>query len=354
MQPFAQSNPRRALVVKLGHIGDVLVITPVIAALCQAFPGLEVTAVVNQGTEDMLRHNPQVGRLLVVRRDLRGAAGLAEQLRLLAALRRGRFDLSLDLSGGDRGAFLSLVGGARMRVGFAPKKPHLRSRAFHLLVDQRGTQNHVVETFLRQPRALGLEPDDLRLRFEPGEQARGDVAQLLAAHGLTPGRYAVLHPTSRWMFKTWTPEGNAAVAEHLLAKGLAVVLSAAPAEAEMRFVARLKELLGPRPGLVDLTGGLDLCRLGALIQGARLFFGVDSAPMHLAAALGAPTAVLFGPSGEKMWGPWQVASAVIVGDCDQRPCGRDGCDGSKRSRCLLEIDPARVCQAVDDLLARTQ
>ncbi|ADK85453.1 lipopolysaccharide heptosyltransferase III [Desulfarculus baarsii DSM 2075] len=346
--------PRRALVIKLGHIGDVLVTTPVIAALHRAFPGVEVTAVVNQGTEDMLRHNPQVSRLRVVRRDLKGLAGLAEQAGLLAGLWREHFDLSLELSGGDRGAWLSLAGRAKLRVGFEPKKPHMRARAFHLLVDQRGTQDHVVRTFLRQIRAIGVEPSDDRLRFEPGPAARHEVARLLADHGLRPGRYVALHPTSRWMFKSWTPEGNAAVAEHLLGLGLDVALSAAPAPAEMAFVARLKDILGPRPGLVDLSGRLDLLGLGALIDGARLFFGVDSAPMHMAAALGRPTAVLFGPSGEKMWGPWRVESEVITGDCPQRPCGRDGCDGSKISRCLVEIAPARVCQALDGLLARTE
>jgi len=80
---------------------------------------------------------------------------------------------------------------------------------------------------------------------------------------------------------------------------------------------------------------------------------VDSAPMHMAAALKVPVAVLFGPSGEKMWGPWRVESEVLTLPLDCRPCGRDGCDGSKLSRCLLEMEPSDVCQALDRLLART-
>ena len=78
-----------------------------------------------------------------------------------------------------------------------------------------------------------------------------------------------------------------------------------------------------------LSGKVDLLLLGALLECAKLFFGVDSAPMHMAAALGTPVAAIFGPSGDVMWGPWQVANQTITGDCPERPCGRDGCNGSK-------------------------
>jgi heptosyltransferase-3 len=345
---------RRALVIKLGHIGDVLVTTPVITALHQAHPGIEVTALVNEGTEAMLENSPYISRVLALRRRHAGRLDEARfQLGLLKDLRAQDFDLALELSGGDRGAFLARASGARLRVGFAPKKPHLRARAFHLLADGRGTVNHVVETFLRQVRLLGIEPMDTRLKLFPGEAARAQAAGLLAKHGLTPGGYALIHPTSRWMFKTWTPAGNALVVEHLRGLGLKVLLSAAPAEHEMRLVRQILDLLPSREGVVDLAGQLDLPLLAALMEKACVFFGVDSAPMHMAAALGVPVAVLFGPSGEKMWGPWQVASEVITRDESCRPCGRDGCQGSKVSRCLTEIQPEQATQALDRLLART-
>ncbi|CAO0823276.1 hypothetical protein DFAR_3610023 [Desulfarculales bacterium] len=176
---------------------------------------------------------------------------------------------------------------------------------------------------------------------------------MLAQHGLVAGSYALEHPTSRWMFKTWSPEGNAQVIRHLLGRGLKVVLSAAPQFREMDFLALIRHCLGDTPGVVSLGGRLDLFLLAALIAQARVFFGVDSAPMHMAAALSVPVAVLFGPSGEKMWGPWQVENEVLTLPMDCRPCGRDGCQGSKLSHCLLDITPEAVCQALDRLLVRT-
>lgn len=345
--------PSRALVIKLGHIGDVLVSTPVFTALKEAYPGLSTTALVEEGTQAMLLNNPCVDQVLTLSRPESAWAAACSNLRLLASLRRGRFDLAIDLSGGDRGAFLTFMSGAGRRVGFQPRKPHVRGRAFHLLADPKGTQNHQVETLLRPVRLLGIEPRDQALKLHPPPEAVKRAEELMAEHGLSAGGYALVHPTSRWMFKTWTPEGNAQVIRHLLRRGLKVVLSCAPQSREMDFLALVKHCLGDPPGLVDLGGRLDLSLLAALIARARVFFGVDSAPMHMAAALGVPVAVLFGPSGEKMWGPWRVASEVLTLPLDCRPCGRDGCQGSKLSQCLLDMEPAAVCQALDRLLVRT-
>ena len=339
--------------IKLGHIGDVLVSTPVMSALKEAFPQVRVTALVNRGTEAMVQNSPQVDEVLVLERGLKGWPALRFQLGLLAALRRGRFDLAIDLSGGDRGAFLAWASGAGLRLGFEPRKKSIRARAFHGLADPRGTQNHQVETLLRPLALMGVRPGDPRLGLHPGPEDQARALAILAEQGLGSKSFALVHPTSRWMFKTWTPEGNAAVIRHLQARGLKVVLSAAPADKELAFVERVLEALGTSQGLLDLSGRLDLPLLAALLERSRVFFGVDSAPMHMAAALGVPTLVLFGPSGEKMWGPWRVASEVVTMDLDCRPCGRDGCDGSKLSRCLLEIAPDTVIAALDRLLDRT-
>jgi heptosyltransferase-3 len=347
----ARLNPRRALVIKLGHIGDVLVTTPVLTALKETWPDLLITALVNQGTEAMLQNSPYVDEVIALKRDHSGRlAELGYQLGLLRRLRAARFDLSLELSGGDRGAFLSLIAGAATRVGFQPKKPHVRARAFHVLADATGTQNHVVETFLRQVRVLGIEPGDTSLKLYPGQDKEQEAEGMLRQHGLYPREFALLHPTSRWMFKCWTPQGYAALIRHLGGLDLPVVLTAAPAAVERELVAQVLEHDLRPARVVNLAGEVDLSLLAALIQKARVFLGVDSAPMHMAAALGTPVLALFGPSGEKMWGPWQVPAQVITGDCEERPCGRDGCEGSKVSRCLVELPSQKVLDALDRLL----
>ena len=110
-----------------------------------------------------------------------------------------------------------------------------------------------------------------------------------------------------------------------------------------------------RPRVVDLTGMLSLPELAALTGCARAFAGVDSAPMHIAAAMGTPALALFGPSSELAWGPWRVAQRVVVSTHHScRPCGLDGCGGGKISECLTTLPVERVHAALQSLLAETR
>jgi heptosyltransferase-3 len=74
-------------------------------------------------------------------------------------------------------------------------------------------------------------------------------------------------------------------------------------------------------------------------------------PMHLAAAMGTPTVVLFGPSGENEWGPWYVERRVVTSTHTCRPCGQDGCGGGKVSECLTLLPVDAVHTAARELLA---
>ena len=101
----------------------------------------------------------------------------------------------------------------------------------------------------------------------------------------------------------------------------------------------------------SLSGQLSLKELAALTQAAKLFIGVDSAPMHIAAAVGTPTVALFGPSGDKQWGPWGVPFRVIASTQHPcRPCGADGCGGGKVSDCLTSLTVDEVLTAAHELL----
>src|SRR5262249_60073850 len=140
------------------------------------------------------------------------------------------------------------------------------------------------------------------------------------------------------------------------ADGPAVALTAAPDARERALVdAIVSACAGPtRPRLVDVCGVLTLRELAALTRKARVFVGVDSAPMHIAAAMGTPVVALFGPSGEVEWRPWAVAHRVVTSvEHPCRPCGNDGCGGGKVSECLTELPVDRVYAVLAELLAQT-
>jgi heptosyltransferase-3 len=126
------------------------------------------------------------------------------------------------------------------------------------------------------------------------------------------------------------------------------VLTAAPEE--RGFIQAILDKTRSQP--VNLAGKLSIKELGALTARASLFIGVDSMPMHLAAAMGTPTVALFGPSGENEWGPWNVERRVVTTTHTCRPCGYDGCGGGKVSECLAFLPVDAVHAAARELLAQ--
>jgi heptosyltransferase-3 len=345
-----------ALIVMLRHHGDVLLASPVAAALKARAPRAEIDALVYDDTLPMLEGHPALTRVHAVGRDWKKEAFLSRlvlEKRLYSTLRTRRYDLIVHLTGQPRGAWLARALGARYSV--APAVPG--GRAFwkgsftHFYPLARNGRRHKVEANLDALRRIGLQPgmEERRLQFVPGAAAEARVASLLAAENLSPREFIHIHPASRWSFKCWPADRNAELIDRL-SPAHRVVITAAPDPAEMSLIGEILSKTTSKP--VNLAGKLSIKELGALTASARLFVGVDSMPMHLAAAMGTPAVALFGPSGEQEWRPWRVAHRVIATNHPCRPCGNDGCGGGKISECLTTLGVENVYAAAQELLAR--
>src|SRR3954468_24729646 len=337
---------RRALVLKLRHHGDVLLSSPVLSVLKAHAPALEVDALVYDDTAPMLEGHPALSQLHTVGRRWRQVGSLSrffEEKNLFRALRRRQYDLVVHLSEQPRGAWLARWLGARYSV--APKmadRGDFWQRSFthfYPLVPRR----HMVEVNLDALRRIGIQPglDERKVTFVPGAQAEQAVDALVGAQP-----FVHLHPASRWRFKCWTAQKNADLIDRLAADGQRVVITAAPDETQM-----VNDILGQaKAKTLNLAGKLTLKQLGAVAARAKLFIGVDSMPMHLAAAMGVPTVALFGPSGESEWGPWNGPHRVVTSTHTCRPCGQDGCGGGKVSECLTLLPVDIVHAAARELV----
>jgi heptosyltransferase-3 len=241
----------------------------------------------------------------------------------------------------------------RPRWSVAPARDNVFWRAAfsHMYKRPRATPRHTVELNLDALRRLGIYPEEgeKSLAMHPGPEAEARVDDLLSKAGLGPRGFIQVHATSRWLFKAWTESRNAELLRRLVRDGHRIVITAAPDAREKAIVGRI--LADAAVPLTDLSGALSLREMAALSARARLFFGVDSAPMHIAAAMGTPVVVLFGPSGEHEWGPWRVPHRIVTSGHPCRPCGNDGCGGSKVSECLTTLEVDRVHSAVNELLA---
>lgn len=348
---------RRALVIKLRHHGDVLLSSPVLSVLKRAAPQAEIDALVYADTAPMLRGHPALSQLHLQPRGRQGAwhARLGAEWRLLQALRARRYDLVVHLTDHPRGATLATLLGPRWAVAAERDVGQWWwRRAFtHIARQPRGTPRATVERHLDLLRRLGIHPAPAERApsLAVSEEAVEGVRAKLRQAGWDGEAYALVHPGSRWMFKVWTPEGNALAIDHLARRGLRIVLTAAPDARESQLADAILSHAATR--CIDLRGQLTLEELAAAIRSATVFFGVDSVPMHIAAAVGTPGVALFGPSKDTEWGPWSDRFQVVASRAHPcRPCDIDGCGGSKRSDCLVTLPPAEVTVALDQVLQR--
>jgi heptosyltransferase-3 len=164
----------------------------------------------------------------------------------------------------------------------------------------------------------------------------------------------LIQPTASWGFNTWSTAGCSQLIDHLAARGETVVLTAGKAENE---IAMVKEIIAGCDGgakIVNLAGQLTVTQLAVFIEKAKLFFGMDSLPRHMAAALKTPMVVLSGPSNLDHWRPWQAEHTLIWAG-DYRPLPRVGdVDTNTGERYLYAIPAEDVIKAVGRRLDKTR
>ncbi|MFN3396450.1 MAG: putative lipopolysaccharide heptosyltransferase III [Thermodesulfovibrionales bacterium] len=373
--PF--TDIRRILVIKLRHIGDVLLASPVFRALKETFPEAEVSILVNYGTEEVLSGNPLIQEITTFDREIKKAPFIkryTEETRFLREIRKRRFDMTIDLTGGDRAAILSFLSGARYRIGWESRKGLIGKRHLYTHLFRPDGSKHMVLQNLDVVRHFGIDTEDRSVNFFIPDEARDFVKEVFRKNNIQPLAISHqpivhIHPTSRWLFKCWKDEYMAEVIRWLIDMETTVIITSSPDRKEIERAKNILSLCNlvktAHPSqIINLCGKTTIKQLAAISEASDLFLGVDSAPMHIAAAVDTPVIALFGPTGAYSWGPWDNSKGgrskvkglrskhmVIQRDWECVPCGKDGCNGTKISRCLEDIKPEEIKEIIMGYLA---
>ena len=308
--------PRNILAIKLRYLGDVLLATPTLHALKVAFPEARLTVLVNRGTDDILRGNPHVDKILPLDR-----GSILQQSRFILDIRRRRFDTVVDLTDGDRAAFLTWISGASVRIGFNAEQRW--TGHCYTTVVTGGTGAHRIERDLAALAPLGIEARDRIPQIWLGPEDVARVDQLAVQLGLAKDRsWVVIQPGARYWFKAWPPQRFAEVADRLHDRfGCQVLVAGSPQEAALTQ-AVVDHAKSP---LLSIAGRSDVRMLAALLKRSTLFIGNDTGAMHIAAAVGTPVVGLFGPSNPLEWGPRGGRAETIYKGLDCRICFHPTC-----------------------------
>ena len=350
----AQFVPQNILLIKLRHHGDMLLTTPVINALRQRYPQANIDVLLYKETRPMLEAHPAIRQLHIIDRNWKKESGwqkFRHEMALISAVRACRYDVVINLADQWRSAIITGLSGAPVRIGFAFAK---RDNAFWRWCHNQQVPTtdhhslHTVEQNMSALLPLGISADGAKASMHFSEPDRQKVQQLLSEAHIN-GPFVVLQPTSRWVFKCWEDEKMAQLIDALAAGGHTLVLTAAPDPHEMAMIRHIQSLCRS-PNVISLAGQLSLPQLAALIDAAQLFIGVDSAPMHMAAALDTPCLALFGPTKLQHWRPWGDNNRVIwAGDYAPLPAP-DSIDTKTDRRYLSAIPVEDVLAAARSLL----
>lgn len=353
--------PASLLLVSLRYLGDVLLTTGVARRLREAWPQVQIDMLVFAGTEGMLAGNPDLNAVHVLPRGI----GFAAQLRFALSL-WNRYELALIPQTGDRPHVFGWAA-AQRRIGLVPpvrKRRFWKAWLLEQALDADAAVHRVTE-YARLPAALGLSGTP-RLR-PPSAGLSAAALSALAGFDVEKEPFVVLHPAPRRLYKRWHAEGWHALIKALQARGLRVVVTAAPVEAERAYV---DEVLGPsKAAVTNLGGKLSLAQTADLLHYAAAYVGPDTATTHLAAACGTPTVALYGPTDPRLWGPWPadgLATPYEKSFALQRrgnvallqnsalacvPCQLEGCERHRDSysQCLDEVPMEAVFTALQRL-----
>ena len=269
---------RRILVVRLGAMGDILHALPAAASL-RGSGEARLTWAVKPQFRALLDGGGAADEIVEIRRE--SPRALLEALR---ALRRSRFDAAVDFQGLVQSALLARLSAAERVWGFSRER--LREPAAALFYDERVTTRaaHVVEMNLDLARAAGARERRIEFPLPPG-RPEGELPQ---------GAFVLASPFAGWGAKQWPLEYYLELGRLLKGEtGMPLVLNVSPAQAEA-FAGQG----GVRVHVSSIEGLIDATRRAAAVV------GVDSGPMHLAAALGKPGVAIYGPTDPERNGPY--------------------------------------------------
>ncbi len=338
------------LLIQLGDIGDVVLSLPALDALRRRFAGSGVWMCVREKAAGLLEENPAVSGVIPVesvrRSDLRA---LVHHLQWTRQLRRRGFAMAVDLRTGSRGTVIAGISGAPLRIGRLDHgRQRARKRIFTHLVQpdpEREKSQHAVQHHLNILQAVGVPPVGLTPSIPISREKQTAAWTLLNREGVPLQRPRVaVAPFSQWGYKEWNADSWMGLMARLLeSRSVSILVTGSLEERE-----RANDLTRRFPdGVFNLAGKTPIGLLPALLKTCRLYVGVDSGALHVAAAVEVPTVALFGPSSAVTWAPRGKRHLTVSRAIPCLPCREKGCQGSGMSRCLVELSVVEVLEAVN-------
>ncbi len=327
MSNFFQA--KHILVITLSNLGDVVLTTPVMAALHEHFPETKLSVLVGERPADLFLGHPWIHSLHIYNKK----ASIGEKLGLIRKLRSEHFDLVLDLR---RSLFPWFIGAKKSNSVFR--------------LSSNGHYPHAVDDHLSILSGLDI-PISFKTPFPLFDQRDiENTKKLFRGQGFDFNEpYLVVAPGARSHLKRWSAE-NYHTLMRLLGERFGLPMALVGDESEKATAEKVREGLKFR--ILNLCGETNVREVASVLAHAELVVTNDSATLHMADQQVRPTVAIFGPTDEKRYGPRGPDARVIRKDLFCSPCGLAQCP--YKHECLKYISVEEVFKACIMLLKESR
>ena len=319
-------QPKNILIIKPSARGDIVLALPALSALKKSFPQAKVSWLVRPEYADLLRGHPDLDEIILFDRKRLSkwwcSRDSFNSLRLLVKqLRAGQFDLVFDFQGLFRTGFLGWMTGSKRRFGTAGAREFAHLFYTHK-VAQDSSCVHLVDYYLRMVSEAGAPQAKPEFKLPEDTASTETVDKLLKSQNVNSG-YVVLVPGAARKEKCWGIWHFSDIADEIAEKfGLSIV--ATGSQGERVAIEALQELTTTR--IANLAGKTSISELIALLKKASLVISNDTGPGHIAAALGAPIVMIFGPTNPARVCPYGRPECVVAVEPTTRGMKADSYD----------------------------
>jgi heptosyltransferase-2 len=344
-QKIDVGDVKRIIIRSTNWVGDAVLTTPAVRAVRKNFPDAEITILAKPWVAPIFYNNPHIDHVIHYEADGRHRGWLGK-VRLVKALRKGKFDLAILFQNAFEAAILHYLAGVPNRLGYdTDNRRFLLTHSIEMT--PRLKQIHEIDYYLGILQAVGLQLDGRDLTLRVTDQERNRASDVLKKqHMETRDKLIGVSPGATYgSAKRWAPERYAALCDKIHeSHGARIIIFGGPGEERTGY--RVVESM--KHSSVNLCGKTTLRETAALIERCRLFVTNDSGLMHVAAALSVPLVAIFGSTNPITTGPSSLKSRVVRAFVPCSPCLKPECPTDHK--CMANISVDRVYAETDALL----
>lgn len=331
----------KVLFIRIDRIGDLVLSTPALRALKQAFPDSKLVVLASPSNYLLLLHNPHVDKVLVYDKKKR----LGDKIGIIKQLRGYGFDLAIDPYPDYelKTALIALLSGSKKRVGYAS---YGREVFFNIEAPKIKDNQHFVDLTLEILNLLGIGAKDRTPEIFLTDDEKRWARNWLREEELWGKLIIGIHPGGYYESQRWLPERFAELVDQLQKdKELGPIIFGGPGE---EVLAKKISSMVSEEVLTYVED--DIRRFAVLLSCCSVFICNNSGPLHIAVSIGIPTISIMGPTNKDRWMP--IGDIHKVLRIDDLPC--IGCNlGYCKTRthdCMRLITCSMVLEAVKDVL----